>query len=145
MPVSAPRCPPLTEALGAAKHPVARDIVVTFDEEAVATDGIVSLATCPEVFTHVGHLVSLVSCSTPGTSIDRRHAQAARADDPTWPRRFLPNANTDGTGDRHGDALRVECVHEAPLDAEVGSTSEHADRQTAAQRSEVLADDDLGA
>ena len=45
MPVSAPRCPPLTEALGAAKHPVARDIVVTFDEEAVATDGIVSLAT----------------------------------------------------------------------------------------------------
>jgi hypothetical protein len=79
------------------------------------------------------------------TSIDRRHAQAAHADDPTWSRCFLPNANTDGASDGHGDALRVECVHEAPLDAEVGSTGEHADRQTAAQRSEVLADDDLGA
>ena len=66
-----PRRPPPAIVPGATERTIAREIIVTFDEEAVANEGIAALATCPEVFTHAGHLVSLVPCSIPGTALDR--------------------------------------------------------------------------
>ncbi|MDB4929971.1 MAG: hypothetical protein JWM10_2455 [Myxococcaceae bacterium] len=66
-----PRRPPPVAVAGASDRPVAREIIVTFDEEAVANEGIAALATCPEVFTHAGHLVSLVPSAIPGTALGR--------------------------------------------------------------------------
>ncbi len=48
-----------------------REIVVGFDEEAVANAGIAALAACPELFTHAGQLVTLVPRSIPGAALDR--------------------------------------------------------------------------
>jgi hypothetical protein len=44
-------------------------IIVGFDEEAVANEGIAALAPCPELFTHSGQLVTLVPWAQPGIAL----------------------------------------------------------------------------
>lgn len=45
------------------------EIIVGFNEEAVADAGIAALGACPELFTHAGQLVALVPRSDPGTPL----------------------------------------------------------------------------
>ena len=66
---TSPRQPPTPGAGIVALPTVIPEIVVGFDEEAVANAGIAALAACPELFTHGGQLVTLVPVPDLGAAL----------------------------------------------------------------------------
>lgn len=64
-----PRRPPSPVSVAAAPPVPIPEIIVGFDEEAVANAGIAALGACPELFTHAGQLVTLIPRSDAGTPL----------------------------------------------------------------------------
>ncbi|TAK28618.1 MAG: hypothetical protein EPO40_12945 [Myxococcaceae bacterium] len=65
-----PRLSPAAPADSAGRR-VIPEIIVGFDEEAVADEGIAALAACPELFVHDAQLVTLVPRAHPGLALAR--------------------------------------------------------------------------
>ncbi len=63
-----PRLPPPAPS-GNVGRPSIPEIIVGFDEEAVANEGIAALAACPELFVHDAQLVTLVPRAHPGLAV----------------------------------------------------------------------------
>ena len=63
-----PRLPPPAPTANAGR-PAIPEIIVGFDEEAVANEGIAALAACPELFVHDAQLVTLVPRAHPGLAL----------------------------------------------------------------------------